>query len=55
MTTLIDFEYNGTSYTITVAPNKYYPTYESMVKVFLGINEFNSSGARFDVSLVKSV
>lgn len=33
------FDYNGQRYNITVEPNTYYPTYESMYKVFLGLHD----------------
>ena len=33
------FDYDGQRYNVTVEPNTYYPTYESMYKVFLGLHD----------------
>ena len=53
----IDFSFDGTFYTVNVTPNKYFPTYESMVKVYLGVSgiQAGSSGVVMNVSLVKTV
>lgn len=37
-----DYTYNGRTYTITVQTNKYYPTIESMYRVYLGVQNKSS-------------
>jgi len=41
--TSFEYEYNSVKYKIQVMPNKYYPTKESMIKIYLGAADMNSA------------
>lgn len=46
----IDFNYRGRMYTVETKPNNYYPTYESMYSVYLGMHDSVSAFRDGDVS-----
>ena len=51
----VDFTYNGVENTTSVEPNSYYPTENSMFKVFLGLQNRNETSNAVEVPVSKII